>query len=226
MQPKGCENGLRLSNSNKFDCIRLAPSLHRQIQNNEEDGSNEHDNDRSEEADFENSKVGKSSQVGNRGSGPRTAKAVQELQGRTENHSSMRLMLDTCAIIDLLVDMDNLSKGAQALIEDPDNILFASAESMRELVVHFNNKRLLNRYFKTSTDVLKAVETELDIEFLPVRRNVGYQYSRLTINEAEDHRDPSDHIIISHAITERMPLLSSDTRFPFYREQGLDLIEY
>ena len=138
----------------------------------------------------------------------------------------MRLMLDTCAIIDLLVDMDNLSKGAQALIEDTDNILFASAESMRELVVHFNNKRLLNRYFKTSTDVLKAVETELDIEFLPVRRHVGYQYSRLTINEAEDHRDPSDHMIISHAITERMPLLSSDTRFPFYREQGLDLIEY
>jgi len=138
----------------------------------------------------------------------------------------MRLMLDTCAIIDLLTDMETLGKGAMALIDDPENVLFASAESMRELVVHFNNKRLLNRYFKTSTDVLKAVETELDIEFLPVRRNVGYQYSRLTINEAEDHRDPSDHIIISHAITERMPLLSSDTRFPFYREQGLDLIEY
>lgn len=138
----------------------------------------------------------------------------------------MRLMLDTCAIIDLLTDMETLGKGAMALIDDPENVLFASAESMRELVVHFNNKRLLNRYFKTSTDVLKAVETELDIEFLPVRRNVGYQYSSLTINEAEDHRDPSDHIIISHAITERMPLLSSDTRFPFYREQGLDLIEY
>ncbi len=135
-------------------------------------------------------------------------------------------MLDTCAIIDLLTDMETLGKGAMALIDDPENVLFASAESMRELVVHFNNKRLLNRYFKTSTDVLKAVETELDIEFLPVRRNVGYQYSRLTINEAEDHRDPSDHIIISHAITERMSLLSSDTRFPFYREQGLDLIEY
>ena len=138
----------------------------------------------------------------------------------------MRLMLDTCAIIDLLTDMETLGKGAMALIDDPENVLFASAESMRELVVHFNNKRLLNRYFKTSTDVLKAVESELDIEFLPVRRNVGYQYSRLTINEAEDHRDPSDHMIISHAITERMPLLSSDTRFWFYRNQGLDLIEY
>lgn len=86
----------------------------------------------------------------------------------------MRLMLDTCVIIDLLIDMDNLSRGAQKIIEDPDNVLFASAESMRELVVHFNNKKLLNRYFKNATDVLKAVEEELDIEFLPVRRNVGY----------------------------------------------------
>ena len=28
------------------------------------------------------------------------------------------------------------------------------------------------------------------------------------------------------AITERMPLLSSDDKFPFYRNQGLELIEY
>ena len=42
----------------------------------------------------------------------------------------------------------------------------------------------------------------------------------------QNHRDPSDHVIISHAITEHMPLLSSDTRFPFYRNQGLELIEY
>ena len=135
-------------------------------------------------------------------------------------------MLDTCVIIDLLIDMDNLSRGAQKIIEDPDNVLFASAESMRELVVHFNNKKLLNRYFKNATDVLKAVEEELDIEFLPVRRNVGYAYSRLQLNEADDHRDPSDHMIIAHAITERMALMSSDLKFPFYRNQGLELIEY
>ena len=135
-------------------------------------------------------------------------------------------MLDTCVIIDLLIDMDNLSRGAQKIIEDPDNVLFASAESMRELVVHFNNKKLLNRYFKNATDVLKAVEEELDIEFLPIRRNVGYAYSNLRINEADEHYDPSDHIIISHAITERMALMSSDLKFPFYRNQGLELIEY
>jgi len=138
----------------------------------------------------------------------------------------MRLMLDTCVIIDLLIDMDNLSKGAQELIEDPDNLLFASAESMRELVVHFNNKKLLNRYWKTSEEVLRTVEDELNIEFLPVRPDVGYAYSRLRLNFGQDHRDPSDHMIIAHAITERLPLLSSDEKFPFYRAQGLDLIEY
>jgi len=138
----------------------------------------------------------------------------------------MRLMLDTCAIIDLLTDIEGMSKGARDMIDDPENVLFASAESMRELVVHFNNKKLLSRYFKDSTDVLRTVEEELDIEFLPIRRNVGYAYSRLRINEADEHHDPSDHIIISHAITERMALMSSDTKFPFYRKQGLELIEY
>ena len=33
-----------------------------------------------------------------------------------------------------------------------------------------------------------------------------------------------DTNIIAHAITERLPLISSDTRFEFYRNQGLDLI--
>ena len=138
----------------------------------------------------------------------------------------MRLMLDTCVIIDLLVDMDNLGRGAQDIIEDPCNIFYASIETMRELVVHFNNKKLLNKYFKTSDEVLTAVENDLKIEFLPIRRDVVYTYAHLRLNEAMAHNDPSDHIIISHAITERMALLSSDHKFPFYRNQGLELIEY
>jgi len=135
-------------------------------------------------------------------------------------------MVDTCVIIDLLTDVDSISAGALDLLSDRGNQLFASAESMRELVVHFNNKKLLNRYFKTATDVLQTVEDELAIEFLPVRRDVGFAYSRLRLNCGQDHRDPSDHMIIAHAITERLPLLSSDDKFPFYREQGLNLIEY
>ena len=49
-------------------------------------------------------------------------------------------------------------------------------------------------------------------------------YARLRINETQEHNDPSDHVIISHAITSRMPLISADTRFPWYRSQGLELV--
>ena len=44
------------------------------------------------------------------------------------------------------------------------------------------------------------------------------------IQEPQGHKDPSDHVIIAHAITEHLPLISSDTRFGFYRSQGLDLV--
>ncbi|MBQ6767114.1 MAG: hypothetical protein IJP46_00375 [Prevotella sp.] len=36
---------------------------------------------------------------------------MQGIQGRTKNHTAMRLMLDTCVIIDLLTDVESLSKG-------------------------------------------------------------------------------------------------------------------
>lgn len=51
-------------------------------------------------------------------------------------------------------------------------------------------------------------------------------YAKLLPNEVEDHKDPSDHLIISHAITNRIPLISRDRKFRFYENQGLDLIYY
>ena len=138
----------------------------------------------------------------------------------------MRLLLDTCAVIDLLTDPENLGSGAIDLVRDPNNMLCASFETMRELVVHFNNKRLLSKRWNTAQEMIDYVENDLEIDFLPLRPRVGYTYAGLQLNLGQDHRDPSDHIIISHAITEHIALLSSDTRFWFYRDQGLDLIEY
>lgn len=137
-----------------------------------------------------------------------------------------RLMLDTCAVIDMLVDFDGLDQSIVAILEDPEIVLYASFETMRELVVHFNNKKLLSKQWKTAADVIRTVEEDLEIEFLPLRPHVGYTYANLRLNLEQEHRDPSDHVIVSHAITEHITLLSSDTRFWYYRNQGLDLIEY
>ncbi len=112
------------------------------------------------------------------------------------------------------------------IIDDPENRLFISAETVRELVVHYNTKNMLNKHWNTARRMLETIENHYGVEVLPITRNVVATYTGLQLNVADDHRDPSDHVIISHAITERIPLISSDKKFPFYRAQGLDLIEY
>jgi tRNA(fMet)-specific endonuclease VapC len=39
---------------------------------------------------------------------------------------------------------------------------------------------------------------------------------------AEGHNDPFDHSIISHAITDKLILVSSDKQFENYRKQNLN----
>ena len=138
----------------------------------------------------------------------------------------MRVLLDTCVVVDWTIEPRKLNDGVWDIIDDPENRLFISAETVRELVVSFNNKKLLHKRWKTGRDVLTTLEDEYGLEVLPITRNVVETYTRLQLNEQDNHRDPSDHIIISQAITERLTLLSSDAKFPFYRSQGLDLIEY
>ena len=138
----------------------------------------------------------------------------------------MRLLLDTCAVIDIMTDYNSLSKGFKDIYDDPENIRYISAETERELVVAFNDKRLLSKYHKTADDLLWSIQKHYQIFVLPVTDAIMHTYANLELNGAQEHHDPSDHVIISHAITERLTLLSSDAKFPFYRNQGLDLIEY
>ena len=137
-----------------------------------------------------------------------------------------RLILDTCAVIDLITSPRVTDLDFWNIIDDPYTMLYASFETARELVVLFNNKKLLSKYWQTAEQMLTSIEQDYGIEFLPLRRDTAYTYASLTLNEAQDHRDPSDHVIIAHAITEHLTLLSSDQKFAFYRSQGLNLIEY
>ena len=138
----------------------------------------------------------------------------------------MRILLDTCVIIDWLTDTDPFDDSVWDILNDPENRLYISAETQRELIVSFNNKRFLTRFWKTAEEMLLSIKQEANIDRLPITERTMLTYSRLQLNEKQDHRDPSDHVIISHAITEKLTLLSSDDKFPFYRNQGLDLIEY
>ncbi|MCQ2324259.1 MAG: type II toxin-antitoxin system VapC family toxin [Paludibacteraceae bacterium] len=136
----------------------------------------------------------------------------------------MRYLLDTNIFVYSTIDVDSLSKDVRAILEDYDNTFCISSESVKELIVAYRNKGLGVRYWKTPEAMVKAIEDDYGIVILPIAKEHMLTYARLQLNEAQGHKDPSDHIIIAQAITEHIPLISSDTRFPFYRAQGLDLV--
>lgn len=136
----------------------------------------------------------------------------------------MRNLIDTNIIVYIISDPDSLDNDVKAIISDPDNTLYTSAESAKELVIAYRNKGLLTKQWGKAEDMLNSIEDEYGIYIRPINREHIHTYARLSLNTRQDHRDPSDHVIISHAITEHMPLISSDTRFGYYRAQGLDFI--
>ena len=136
----------------------------------------------------------------------------------------MRILIDTNIFLYKVSDIDSLSSDVQMMLDDYSNIICMSAESLRELVVLFNNGKIVTKTWKTAPEMLRSITNEYFIDVLPLDANVMDTYSRLRLNTAQDHRDPSDHVIISHAITIGIPLISSDRKFPFYSSQGLELI--
>ena len=137
----------------------------------------------------------------------------------------MRLLIDTNIFIYMATDPDSLSHDVRTLLEDYENRICISVESVRELVVSFNNGGAVSRHWSTSKKMLDDIRNIYFVDVLPLQEPVMKTYATLRINTGQDHRDPSDHVIISHALTLGIPLVSSDRKFPFYRAQGLDLVE-
>lgn len=135
-----------------------------------------------------------------------------------------RYLLDTNIFVYAVEDRDNLCADVLAILEDYESVFYMSAESIKELIVAFRNKKLLNEKWKTPLTMVRSITEDYFITVLPVDNEVMKTYASLELNHSEDHKDPSDHIIISHAMTLRMPLISSDHKFLYYKRQGLDLI--
>lgn len=80
----------------------------------------------------------------------------------------MRILLDTCVIIDWLTDTDLFDDSVWDILNDPNNKLYVSTETARELIVSFNNKKLLSKYWKSAEEMLLAMKEEAMVDILPI----------------------------------------------------------
>lgn len=75
---------------------------------------------------------------------------------------------------------------------------------------------------KTIDAILCILIDQFSLEVLPFGDRQIKTLKNLHI--ANDHNDPFDHMVISHAITDRLILISSDRKFERYESQRLDFV--
>lgn len=136
----------------------------------------------------------------------------------------MRYLIDTHIFIWYAKEQENLTPDVMAILSDYENQILVSSETVKELILLWNSKPDVRRWWKSPLELVRDIEDGYGIRIDYLHKEHYEMYARLRINEAQEHHDPSDHVIISHAITNRIPLISADTRFPWYRNQGLELI--
>lgn len=136
----------------------------------------------------------------------------------------MRYLIDTHIFIWYAKEQENLTPDVMAILSDYENQILVSSETVKELILLWNIKPDVRRWWKSPLELVRDIEDGYGIRIDYLHKEHYETYAKLRINEVQEHHDPSDHVIISHAITNRIPLISADTRFPWYRNQGLELI--
>ena len=135
-----------------------------------------------------------------------------------------RYLLDTNILMYILNDTGEMTPEVENIVGDFGNRLFMSAASVRELVANWRKYSYMQKQWKTPDLMFEFLYNNYFIDVLYPQREHYRTFIGLVWNLAEDHRDTTDLLIIAHAITEHLILISSDRKFPFYQNQGLQLI--
>jgi len=133
----------------------------------------------------------------------------------------MRYLIDTNVFINIVVD-DYISSNVRAILVDYENQIYISSESVKEFIQLTQTERVILEKSLRSREVFDLIENEFALHVKFVTKEHLQTLSKL--KTVEGHNDPSDRLIISQAITEKIPLISSDKKFPKYTKFGLDLI--
>ncbi len=123
-----------------------------------------------------------------------------------------QVLLDTNVVVWLLLgDRQALTDAALAVLEDPVNSLTVSAVSVWEIAIKRARGRLeiSERWFEELG--------RLDFEAMPISALHARQVEALPAH----HRDPFDRLLIGQSLIERMPIITSDSKFARY---GVEVI--
>jgi PIN domain nuclease of toxin-antitoxin system len=121
-----------------------------------------------------------------------------------------------------LTDEEQLSKDVKGIIDNYANEFYISSESIRELMDLFQTKSIGARLWKSKEGIIDYIRNETSFVIKYIKEEHFRTFARMPW--FADHKDPRDKMIIAHAMTEKLTLISSDTEFFRYLKHGLDFI--
>ena len=121
--------------------------------------------------------------------------------------AEVRLLLDTAILIYAVESPEKLSKRAVTALRNPDNVLELSTVSLAEIAIKASLGKL-----RLSADTARQAIEDLGIRVLPYTAEHALRLFDLPLH----HRDPFDRQIIAQALSEEIPVVTSDDAFKLY----------
>jgi PIN domain nuclease of toxin-antitoxin system len=135
----------------------------------------------------------------------------------------MRYLIDTNIFVFYAADdFRALDNDVLYILEDYENRIYISSESVKEAIHLYQNGRIRPKRWEKPEDIIPYIREELGCMISYVKEEHLYTLAHLDV--VAGHNDPTDRMIIAQAITESLPLISSDRMFEHYRKQNLDFI--
>lgn len=121
----------------------------------------------------------------------------------------MKYLIDTHIFLWFVENSAKLSRKAKSIIEDKNNEIFISIDSLWEISIKTSSGKL---QIKGTFDSIKDDLRDNLIEILPINFAHTVENNKLLFH----HRDPFDRIIVSQAIVENLDFISADEIFDDY----------
>jgi PIN domain nuclease of toxin-antitoxin system len=115
----------------------------------------------------------------------------------------------------------NINNDNYDVLDDMSNLFYISTVAIRELFFLIKKDEIELKEIYNASDIFAAIDF-LGVEIKPVtRQHLSVYYD---LKPVKGHNDPNDHMIIAQAISDKIPLVSSDGFFRKYIPQGLELV--
>lgn len=133
----------------------------------------------------------------------------------------MRFYIDTNTLVFFI--QDTLDNNTKNIINDYENKIYVSATAAAEFIHLIQYGRIKFKLNIPPKNAISFIQDTLGFEIKHTNNSHLNTFANLPL--INDHSDPNDRMIIAQAITEKIPIISTDTKFPFYQKYGLQLVK-